>query len=119
MQHTIDHSFNCELVAQYVNKYFVSVIGLYLVTRPLRQNQTAGQPRWASDEVAAYFWSNWREMEAFATSIKELFELANRLGRLSGFAARVSQLMCGLENIVVGQCIITRKCTNGAHTAAP
>ncbi|CAE8676460.1 unnamed protein product [Polarella glacialis] len=32
-----------------------------------------------------------------ATAIQDLFELTNRIGRLSGFAARVRKLMAGLE----------------------
>mmetsp|Transcript_7314 Transcript_7314/g.17695 ORF Transcript_7314/g.17695 Transcript_7314/m.17695 type:complete len:688 (+) Transcript_7314:46-2109(+) len=90
-------NFNSECVRQYLNKYFVTVIGLVLVARPVRLGIN-GMDKASSVEVSAYFVSTWRNMEAMATSIQDLFELTNRIGRLSGFASRVSNLMKGLEN---------------------
>mmetsp|Transcript_37347 Transcript_37347/g.72944 ORF Transcript_37347/g.72944 Transcript_37347/m.72944 type:complete len:685 (+) Transcript_37347:209-2263(+) len=89
-------NFNSECVRQYLNKYFVTVIGLILVARPVRLGLN-GMDSASSVEVSAYFVSTWRNMEAMATSIQDLFELTNRIGRLSGFAGRVSNLMRGLE----------------------
>lgn len=89
-------NFTSECVRQYLNKYFVTVIGLGLVARPVRLglgNMATASP----EEVSAYFVSTWRNMEAMATSIQDLFELTNRIGRLSGFASRVSALMRGLD----------------------
>jgi ATP-binding cassette subfamily D (ALD) long-chain fatty acid import protein len=37
-------------------------------------------------------------MEAMSSSIQDLFELTNRVGKLSGYAKRVSALLCGLED---------------------
>jgi len=90
-------SFNSEIVRQYLNKYFVTVIGLFLVSRPLRlQRCGAPMPSYTSDQIAQYFSSTWRNMEAMATSIQDLFELADKVGTLSGLAARVGRLMAGL-----------------------
>ncbi|EKX45932.1 hypothetical protein GUITHDRAFT_108382 [Guillardia theta CCMP2712] len=44
-------NFNSEILRQYLNKYFVTVIGLFLVSRP-------------------YFSSTWKNMEAMSTSIQ-------------------------------------------------
>eukprot|EP00931_Biecheleriopsis_adriatica_P055638 TRINITY_DN32940_c0_g1_i1.p1 TRINITY_DN32940_c0_g1~~TRINITY_DN32940_c0_g1_i1.p1 ORF type:complete len:708 (+),score=115.62 TRINITY_DN32940_c0_g1_i1:77-2125(+) len=93
---TINLSFNSEVVRQYLNKYFCTVIGLFLIARPLRL-RSASAPAHSSDQIAQYFTSTWRNMEAMATAIQDLFELTNRIGRLSGFASRVSKLMGGLE----------------------
>jgi len=89
-------NFNSEVVRQYLNKYFVTVIGLTLVARPVRLNH-GGMGTASADKVSQYFVSTWRNMEAISTSIQDLFELTNRIGRLSGFASRVSALMQGLE----------------------
>jgi len=89
-------NFNSETVRQYLNKYFVTVIGLSLVARPVRLG-TGGMATKSPEEVSQYFVSTWRNMEAISTSIQDLFELTNRIGRLSGFSSRVWQLMCGLQ----------------------
>eukprot|EP00811_Abedinium_folium_P035569 NODE_8350_length_1502_cov_7.282182.p1 GENE.NODE_8350_length_1502_cov_7.282182~~NODE_8350_length_1502_cov_7.282182.p1 ORF type:complete len:472 (+),score=154.60 NODE_8350_length_1502_cov_7.282182:84-1418(+) len=90
-------SFNSEVLRQYLNKYFVTVIGLFLVSRPVRLGlydfDTA-----TGDMISQYFVSTWRNMEAMSSSIQDLFELTNRVGRLSGLATRVKQLMHGLEH---------------------
>jgi len=52
---------------------------------------------YTSDDIAEYYTATWRNMEAMATAIQDLFELSNRIGRLSGLAARVDKLMAGLE----------------------
>lgn len=93
---TINLSFNSEVLRQYLNKYFVTVIGLFLIARPLRL-RPAGVPSLSSDQIAQYFTSTWRNMEAMASAIQDLFELTNRIGRLSGLASRVSGLMHGIE----------------------
>eukprot|EP00928_Gymnodinium_smaydae_P022997 TRINITY_DN19146_c0_g1_i1.p1 TRINITY_DN19146_c0_g1~~TRINITY_DN19146_c0_g1_i1.p1 ORF type:complete len:718 (-),score=160.44 TRINITY_DN19146_c0_g1_i1:7-2160(-) len=91
---SIDLVFTSEVVRQYLNKYFVTVIGLFLIARPLRLGM---MPRKTPDQIAQYFTSSWRNMEAMASSIQDLFELSNRVGRLSGLASRVHRLLCGLE----------------------
>ncbi|CAJ1384682.1 unnamed protein product [Effrenium voratum] len=93
---TITASFNSEVLRQYLNKYFCTVIGLVLIARPLRM-RSKDLPKLQHDQIAQYFTSTWRNMEAMATAIQDLFELTNRIGRLSGFASRVRQLMHGLE----------------------
>mmetsp|Transcript_86988 Transcript_86988/g.153813 ORF Transcript_86988/g.153813 Transcript_86988/m.153813 type:complete len:692 (-) Transcript_86988:17-2092(-) len=93
---TINLSFNSEVVRQYLNKYFCTVIGLFLIARPLRF-RAPGAPVHSSDQIAQYFTSTWRNMEAMASAIQDLFELTNRVGRLSGFAMRVKKLMAGFE----------------------
>jgi len=92
----ISLSFDSEVVRQFLNKYFVTIIGLFLVSRPLRLGMHRSQ-RYSSDQIAQYFSSTWRNMEAMATSIQNLFDLTYRIGRLSGFASRVHNLMAGLE----------------------
>lgn len=93
---TINASFNSEVLRQYLNKYFCTVIGLVLIARPLRfRAPEMGELR--NDQIAQYFTSTWRNMEAMATAIQDLFELTNRIGRLSGFATRVRELMVGLQ----------------------
>lgn len=93
---TINASFNSEVLRQYLNKYFCTVIGLVLIARPLRHRAPEmGELR--NDQIAQYFTSTWRNMEAMATAIQDLFELTNRIGRLSGFATRVRELMVCLE----------------------
>eukprot|EP00927_Polykrikos_kofoidii_P038081 TRINITY_DN32361_c0_g1_i1.p1 TRINITY_DN32361_c0_g1~~TRINITY_DN32361_c0_g1_i1.p1 ORF type:complete len:717 (+),score=83.81 TRINITY_DN32361_c0_g1_i1:192-2342(+) len=94
---SLDLSFNSYFVRQYLNKYFVTVIGLYLIARPLRLG-LHGMRAWTPDQIAQYFTSSWRNMEAMATSIQDLFELSNRVGRLSGLASRVVKLMTALED---------------------
>ncbi|CAE8585635.1 unnamed protein product [Polarella glacialis] len=93
---TINLSFNSEVVRQYLNKYFCTVIGLFLIARPLRLRSPLESPH-STEVIAQYFTSTWRNMESMATAIQDLFELTNRIGRLSGFAARVRKLMAGLE----------------------
>jgi len=92
---SIQLAFQSEVVRQYLNKYFVTVIGLFLLSRPLRLGLN-GMNRYTADQIAAYYTSTWRNMEAMATAIQDLFELTNRMGRLSGLASRVSRLMAGL-----------------------
>lgn len=95
-KHSINLSFNSEVVRQYLNKYFVTVIGLFLLARPLRlglHNMSA----YTTDQIAQYFTSTWRNMEAMAVAIQDLFELTNRIGRLSGLASRLGKLVSGLE----------------------
>mmetsp|Transcript_28071 Transcript_28071/g.91023 ORF Transcript_28071/g.91023 Transcript_28071/m.91023 type:complete len:656 (-) Transcript_28071:213-2180(-) len=89
-------NFNSEILRQYLNKYFVTVIGLFLVSRPVRLGLN-GIDKYTPDMIAQYFSSTWKNMEAMSTSIQDLFELTNRIGRLSGLASRVDHLMCGLE----------------------
>eukprot|EP00930_Biecheleria_cincta_P097980 TRINITY_DN89663_c0_g1_i1.p1 TRINITY_DN89663_c0_g1~~TRINITY_DN89663_c0_g1_i1.p1 ORF type:complete len:701 (-),score=92.94 TRINITY_DN89663_c0_g1_i1:43-2112(-) len=93
---TINLSFNSEVLRQYLNKYFCTVIGLFLIARPLRL-RPASVPSHSSDQIAEYFTSTWRNMEAMASAIQDLFELTNRIGRLSGLASRVSSLVAGIE----------------------
>jgi ABC-type uncharacterized transport system fused permease/ATPase subunit len=94
--YTNNLSFNSEVTRQYLNKYFVTVIGLYLVSRPVRLG--LGQfPSYTADMISTYFVSTWKNMEAISTSIQDLFELTNRVGKLSGLASRVHRLMQGLE----------------------
>ena len=52
---------------------------------------------YTSDMISQYFVSTWKNMEAISSSIQDLFELTNRVGKLSGLAARVNALMSGLE----------------------
>mmetsp|Transcript_67939 Transcript_67939/g.178165 ORF Transcript_67939/g.178165 Transcript_67939/m.178165 type:complete len:698 (+) Transcript_67939:136-2229(+) len=94
--HSIRLSFNSEIVRQYLSKYFVTVIGLFLIARPVRLGYN-GMDKWQGDQIAAYFTSTWRNMELMSSSIQDLFELTNRIGKLSGFAARLKKLMAGLE----------------------
>jgi len=56
-----------------------------------------GTSKYTGEQIAQYFTSTWKMMEAMATAIQDLFELTHRIGRLSGFAARVNELMRGLE----------------------
>jgi len=96
-------NFNSEAVRQYLNKYFVTVIGLYLVALPVltevRHSGAGGGLGAASaDQISQYFVSTWRNMEAMATAIQDLFELTNRVGRLGGYASRVKTLMVGLQD---------------------
>jgi len=93
---SIGLAFKSEVVRQYLNKYFVTVIGLFLLSRPLRLGLN-GMDHYTADQIAAYYTSTWRNMEAIATAIQDLFELTNRIGRLSGLASRVSRLMAGLQ----------------------
>eukprot|EP01062_Namystynia_karyoxenos_P070226 TRINITY_DN65610_c0_g1_i1.p1 TRINITY_DN65610_c0_g1~~TRINITY_DN65610_c0_g1_i1.p1 ORF type:complete len:668 (+),score=280.39 TRINITY_DN65610_c0_g1_i1:93-2096(+) len=93
---SINLSFNSECLRQYLNKYFVTVIGLLLVGRPVRLG-LHDFPKYTSDQIAQYFTSTWRNMEAMSTSIQDLFELTNRIGKLSGLATRVDRLMHGLK----------------------
>merc|ERR1711959_749971 len=96
---TINLSFRSEVVRQYLNKYFVTVIGLFLVSRPVRlgTGQFADAKNLTSAAISTYFVSTWKNMEAISTSIQDLFELTNRVGKLSGFAVRVNSLMHRLE----------------------
>jgi len=89
--HSIRLSFNSEVVRQYLSKYFVTVIGLVLITRPVRLGY-GGMDKWQADQIAAYFTSTWRNMELMSSSIQDLFELTNRIGKLSGLAARLKKL---------------------------
>ena len=67
---TINASFNSEVLRQYLNKYFCTVIGLVLIARPLRHRAPEmGELR--NDQIAQYFTSTWRNMEAMATAIQE------------------------------------------------
>jgi len=91
-------NFNSEVVRQYLNKYFVTVIGLYLVALPVRHTHAGGLGAASADQISQYFVSTWRNMEAMATAIQDLFELTNRVGRLGGLASRVKGLMTGLED---------------------
>eukprot|EP00656_Telonema_subtile_P013522 TRINITY_DN16867_c0_g1_i3.p1 TRINITY_DN16867_c0_g1~~TRINITY_DN16867_c0_g1_i3.p1 ORF type:complete len:627 (+),score=139.63 TRINITY_DN16867_c0_g1_i3:101-1981(+) len=93
---TINLSFRSEVVRQYLNKYFVTVIGLYLVSRPVR-NDLGDFPSFTPEMISVYFVSTWKNMEAISTSIQDLFELTNRIGKLSGLASRVHHLMTGLD----------------------
>lgn len=93
---SINLAFNSEVLRQYLNKYFVTVIGFFLIARPVRLGLN-GMDAYTADQIAQYFTSTWRSMELMATSIQDLFELTNRIGRLSGFASRVHRLMLGLE----------------------
>lgn len=94
---SINLAFKSEVIRQYLNKYFVTVIGLFLLSRPLRLG-IGGMADYSADQIAQYFTSTWRNMEAMASAIQDLFELTNRMGRLSGLACRVSRLMCGLNS---------------------
>lgn len=96
-RHGINLAFNSEVFRQYLNKYFVSVIGLFLVSRPVRLGYN-GYDKLSPEQISAYFVSTWRNMEAMSTSIQDLFELTNRVGKLSGLATRVKGLMVGVEN---------------------
>lgn len=93
---SINMAFKSECIRQYLNKYFVTVIGLYLVGRPVRLN-LQGMGDLPADQISQYFVTTWRSMEAIASSIQDLFELTNRIGKLSGLAQRVSILMSGLK----------------------
>lgn len=93
---SLNLSFRSEVIRQYLNKYFVTVIGLFLLSRPLRLGY-AGMDKYSADQIAQYFTSTWRNMEAMASSIQDLFELTNRMGRLSGLASRVGRLMKGVH----------------------
>mmetsp|Transcript_67432 Transcript_67432/g.140900 ORF Transcript_67432/g.140900 Transcript_67432/m.140900 type:complete len:735 (-) Transcript_67432:260-2464(-) len=93
---SLNLAFKSEVIRQYLNKYFVTVIGLFLLSRPLRLGK-AGMKYYTADQIAQYFTSTWRNMEAMATAIQDLFELTNRMGRLSGLASRVQRLMAGIE----------------------
>nr|AND95787.1 ATP-binding cassette subfamily D member 3 [Prorocentrum minimum] len=95
-RHSINLYFNSEVVRQYLNKYFVTVIGLFLIARPLRLGLN-NSSSWSPDEIAQYFTSTWKSMEQMASAIQDLFELSNRIGRLSGFAFRLRALMSGLS----------------------
>jgi len=95
-KHAINLSFNSEVVRQYLNKYFVTVIGLFLLARPLRLGLN-DMDSYSADQIAGYFTSTWRNMEAMASAIQDLFELTNRIGRLSGLASRVKGLLNNLE----------------------
>ena len=77
-------NFNSEVVRQYLNKYFVTVIGLYLVALPVRGGSRSSHALASAPtaQISEYFVSTWRNMEAMATSIQDLFELTNRVGRL-------------------------------------
>merc|ERR1712195_326809 len=94
--YTNNLSFNSEVTRQYLNKYFVTVIGLYLVSRPVRL-ELGHFPSYTPDMISTYFVSTWKNMEAISTSIQDLFELTNRIGKLSGLASRVHHLMNGLN----------------------
>jgi len=96
--HSVRLSFNSEVVRQYLNKYFVTVIGLFLLARPIRLGLN-DMNSFSVDQLAQYFTSTWKSMELMATSIQDLFELSNRVGRLSGLAYRVGRLMSGLEEL--------------------
>eukprot|EP00401_Gymnodinium_catenatum_P073223 CAMPEP_0117510696 /NCGR_PEP_ID=MMETSP0784-20121206/28122_1 /TAXON_ID=39447 /ORGANISM="" /LENGTH=586 /DNA_ID=CAMNT_0005306339 /DNA_START=390 /DNA_END=2150 /DNA_ORIENTATION=- len=89
-------SFNSEVVRQYLNKYFVTVIGLLLIARPVRLG-LKNTSTFSAAQISQYFTSTWRNMELMSSAIQDLFELSNRIGRLSGFATRVSRLMAGLD----------------------
>ena len=69
-----------QVLRQYLNKYFVTVIGLYLVARPVRLGLN-GMGDCSSDMIAQYFTSTWKNMEAMSTSIQDLFQLTSRVGR--------------------------------------
>jgi ABC-type uncharacterized transport system fused permease/ATPase subunit len=73
-------NFNSEVLRQYLNKYFVTVIGLYLVARPVRKGLN-DMSSYSGEMIAQYFTSTWKNMEAMSTSIQDLFELTNRIGR--------------------------------------
>jgi ABC-type uncharacterized transport system fused permease/ATPase subunit len=96
VRRSINLSFQSEVIRQYLNKYFVTVIGLFLLSRPLRLGLNK-MDTYSADQIAQYFTMTWRNMEAMATAIQDLFELTNRMGRLSGLASRVGRLMAGLE----------------------
>merc|ERR1712195_440862 len=66
-----------------------------------QEQQLDGQfPSYTPDMISTYFVSTWKNMEAISTSIQDLFELTNRIGKLSGLASRVHRMMCGLEKRV-------------------
>merc|ERR1712196_679605 len=54
---TINLSFRSEVVRQYLNKYFVTVIGLFLVSRPVRlgTGQFADAKNLTSAAISTYF----------------------------------------------------------------
>ncbi|CAK0881815.1 unnamed protein product, partial [Prorocentrum cordatum] len=101
---SLDLSFRAEVVTQYLKKYFPTVIGLYLIARPLRL-RSASSPTGglSSDQVAQYFTSSWQNLTVFASAIQflvlrqALLNASRRLETLSGYAGRVSRLMGGLE----------------------
>eukprot|EP00924_Labyrinthula_sp_SR-Ha-C_P006902 augustus_masked-scaffold_8-processed-gene-4.46-mRNA-1 protein AED:0.01 eAED:0.01 QI:0/-1/0/1/-1/1/1/0/659 len=96
--HSISLYFKSEVLRQYLNKYFVTVIGLLLAVRPLKIGRPGFLPHELNESgVSQYFVTVWKNMEAMSTSIQDLFELSNRIGRLSGLATRVSELMEKLE----------------------
>merc|ERR1719296_81366 len=44
--------FNAEIIRQYLNKYFVTVIGLFLVSRPLRHGMHSGSLPYTSEQIS-------------------------------------------------------------------
>lgn len=70
-QKLMDHCRSCinqdldyEVVNQYCNKYFVTVIGLYLVSRPIRLGRVT--------ETSEYFGATWRNMELMSRAIQDV-----------------------------------------------
>mmetsp|Transcript_6757 Transcript_6757/g.18885 ORF Transcript_6757/g.18885 Transcript_6757/m.18885 type:complete len:695 (+) Transcript_6757:110-2194(+) len=104
--HTVDMSLKWEIFRQYLNKYFVTVIGLILVARPLQVlRKRTGPLPYTSDRIAEYFSSTWRNMESMASAIQDLLELSDRASELGGFADRLENLMTALESnsLVLGR----------------
>lgn len=96
-RHSLSLMFNAEVVRQYLNKYSATMLGLFLVARPLRLGLQHGALPYTSEQIAQYFTSTWRNMESMASAITDMFELTDRVGSLSGLASRVGRLMSDLE----------------------
>lgn len=83
------------VVTGYVNKYFASVVGLLLISRPVMVNHK-GMGSMTPGDIAKYYVSISRIMAGLSEAVLALFELSNRIGTLAGLTERVETLVKGL-----------------------
>jgi ABC-type uncharacterized transport system fused permease/ATPase subunit len=98
----IEYSLRRKLVSNvvmgYINKYFASVVGFWLVIAPVYYNTQGMNANTSPAQIAEYYVVARQIMEGLADAVLRLFDVQKRVGALSGLTARVHTMLSVLEH---------------------
>jgi ATP-binding cassette, subfamily D (ALD), member 3 len=103
LRKSMQFRFSMGIIDNLVAKYFATIVGFYVVSRPFLELDHPRHLHSTHSEIMEDYYQSGRMLVNLATAVGRLVLAGRELTRLAGFTARVSELMDVLEDLGEGK----------------
>jgi len=119
LRKSMQFRFSMGIIDNLVAKYFATIVGFYVVSRPFLELDHPRHLHSTHSEIMEDYYQSGRMLVNLATAVGRLVLAGRELTRLAGFTARVSELMDVLQDLGQGKytrTMVKKDATNSSST---